>query len=139
MHVFQCNKACISVSFYFRLIFAGKELPNDLVVGQCDLGQNSILHAVRIVTATSGDVGTASSSSNISTTQTTSPANIKTDSLRHPNGNDTNKSGLDKLSASIHVLEMTKEFSEKESVVHHGNVDVSSYNSTCPETEFYYG
>lgn len=32
-----------------RLIFAGKELPDNLVLKDCDLGQNSILHAVRII------------------------------------------------------------------------------------------
>ena len=36
---------------HFRLIFAGKELPDSLILNQCDLGQNSILHAVRIVAA----------------------------------------------------------------------------------------
>ncbi|XP_066982416.1 E3 ubiquitin-protein ligase parkin [Macrobrachium rosenbergii] len=32
-----------------RIIFAGKELPNDMVIGQCDLGHHSTLHAIRVV------------------------------------------------------------------------------------------
>nr|XP_027213284.1 E3 ubiquitin-protein ligase parkin-like [Penaeus vannamei] len=32
-----------------RIIFAGKELPDDMVMRQCDLGNHSILHAVRVV------------------------------------------------------------------------------------------
>lgn len=32
-----------------RIIFAGKELPDDLVIQQCDLGNHSFLHAVRVV------------------------------------------------------------------------------------------
>ncbi|KAF2368820.1 Ubiquitin domain [Trinorchestia longiramus] len=36
---------------HIKLIFAGKELPEDLVLGQCDLGQNSVLHAVLLVTS----------------------------------------------------------------------------------------
>ncbi|KAG7160485.1 E3 ubiquitin-protein ligase parkin-like [Homarus americanus] len=32
-----------------RIIFAGKELPNEMVIRQCDLGNRSVLHAVKVV------------------------------------------------------------------------------------------
>lgn len=32
-----------------RIIFAGKELPDEMVIHQCDLGNHSFLHAVRVV------------------------------------------------------------------------------------------
>ncbi|KAA0201623.1 hypothetical protein HAZT_HAZT007324 [Hyalella azteca] len=42
-----------STQQHIKLIFAGKELPESLVLGQCDLGQNSVLHAVILVTSAS--------------------------------------------------------------------------------------
>ncbi|XP_076060478.1 E3 ubiquitin-protein ligase parkin isoform X2 [Oratosquilla oratoria] len=44
-----------------RIIFAGKALPDDLIINQCDLGQHSILHVVR--TASKPDATTQSSAS----------------------------------------------------------------------------
>ncbi|KAK4293491.1 hypothetical protein Pmani_033812 [Petrolisthes manimaculis] len=50
-----------------RIIFAGKELLDDLVIHQCDLGNHSFLHAVRVV---AGDktVGAKTSSVSIPST-----------------------------------------------------------------------
>lgn len=50
-----------------RIIFAGKELPDDMMVQQCDLGNHSFLHAVRLVAKnkegqTSSSIASTSSS-----------------------------------------------------------------------------
>ncbi|XP_071529751.1 E3 ubiquitin-protein ligase parkin isoform X2 [Panulirus ornatus] len=37
-----------SLSQDLRIIFAGKELPDDMVIHQCDLGNHSFLHAVKV-------------------------------------------------------------------------------------------
>ena len=39
-----------SSSDNLRIIFAGKELPDNLIINDCDIGNRSVLHAVRVET-----------------------------------------------------------------------------------------
>lgn len=43
-----------------RIIFAGKELPDDMVIRDCDLGNHSFLHAVKVVSKDKGGNGSTS-------------------------------------------------------------------------------
>lgn len=60
-----------------RIIFAGKELPDDMVMRQCDLGNHSILHAVRVVSKEVERKGAVDPSE---VGNTTSPLNSKENS-----------------------------------------------------------
>ena len=43
-----------------RIIFAGKELPDNMVIQQCDLGNHSFLHAVTVVAKEDGAANSTS-------------------------------------------------------------------------------
>ncbi|KAK7075810.1 Park2p [Halocaridina rubra] len=66
-----------------RIIFAGKELPNDMVIQQCDLGHHSTLHAIRVVAKENQQQSSSVSNTDTKTKDEVKTATISEDTVKN--------------------------------------------------------